>query len=119
MRKLLIDRKAHRRKAHKRDGTHVKGSRVDRTRFRAKDMGKLGRTPKSKRWYEHKVETGWEKGMPSMKRRRLVLRAHKGDYLASGRAMQALSNITTDKETRVRSRSDALYFFREHKRRSK
>ncbi len=117
MAKLLIDRKAHKRKAHKRDGTHVKSSSVGRARFRTKD--KPGRTPKSKRWYEHKVETGWEKGMPTMKRRRLVLRAHKGDYLASGRAMQALVNVTTDKPTRVRARSDALYFFREHKIRSK
>ena len=120
MAKLLIDRKAHKRKAYTRkDGTHVKGSSVDRVRFKAKDLGKPGRTPKAKRWYETKVETGWEKGMPMMKRRRLVLRAHNGNHLSSARAMQALANVTVDRQTKALARKDALYFYAEHKKRSK
>jgi len=86
--------------------------------FLTEDKGKPGKTPEAERWYEPGVETGWEKDMPTMKRRRLVLRAHKGDELASGRAMQALANVTTDRETKVRAGADASYFFREYRRHS-
>lgn len=119
MAKLLIDRKAHKRKAYKRDGTHVKGSSVARARFKTKDMGKPGRTPKAKRWYAPKTEMGWEKDMPTMKRRRLALRAHGGDYLSTARALMVLANVTTDKPTAQRVRADSLYFYREHKKRGR
>lgn len=87
--------------------------------FLTPDKGKPGRTPKKDRWYEPGVETGWEKDMPQGERRGLVLKAHKGDILASARSMQALANVTTDRETKREARVDALHFFREHKSRSR
>jgi len=90
-----------------------KGKKVT---FLTEDKGKPGKTPKSKQWYESKVDTGWEKGQPENVRRDKVLRAHKGDELASARAMQALSNVTTDRETARKSRADAVYFFGKHRR---
>jgi len=109
MGKLRVHRKGY---AAKRDKTTY---RVEPTSFLIKDRGKPGRTPKSKRWYKPTTEMGWEKDMPMAKRRRLALRAHGGDALATGRALQALSNVTTDRETKTKSRADALYFFKKHK----
>jgi len=93
-----------------------KGKRVT---FLTPDKGKLGKTPKKDQWYEPGVETGWEKDMYKGERRFLVLKAHKGDVLASARSMQALSNVTTDRETKRKARADALYFFGKHKSRSR
>lgn len=81
-------------------------------RYKVKDKGKVGRTPESERWYEPSVETGWKKNMPMAQRRRLVLRAHGGDNLASGRAMQSLANVTTDGATKKAAQADASYFFK-------
>ena len=96
---------------HRKGYTRKDGVRVKASTFQVKDKGARGRTPKSERWYAPKVHSGWEKGMPLTKRRGLVLRAHKGDVLASARAMQALANITTDTATRRAAQSDAKYFY--------
>ncbi len=80
-----------------------------------KDTGKKGRTPKSERWFKPGPVTGWDKDMASAERRRLVLEANSGDYLASGRMMQELVNVSTDKETDRKARADALYFFKKHR----
>ncbi len=87
-----------------------------RIRYKTPDKGALGRTPKRKRWAKFEMETGWRKTMTADKRRRLVLDAHKHDYLASGRAMQQLANVTTDARTELLAGRDARYFFTEHKR---
>jgi len=89
-----------------------KGKKVT---FLTKDKGKPGKTPEEEQWFEPGVETGWEKGMPQGERRQLVLKAHKGDELASARAMQSLANVTTDRETKREARADATYFFSEYK----
>ena len=99
--------------------TTKRGTRVKPTTFLAKDRGEPGRTPKAERWFEPSVRTGWQKDMPMAKRRRLVKSAHKGDLLASARSMQALANVTTDRETRVKAQADANYFFKLHQKRSK
>lgn len=83
-------------------------------RFKAKDKGKPGKTPEEEKWYEPGVETGWEKDMPEERRREMMLKAHKGDELAAARAMQALANVTTDRETKKVARGDALYFYSKH-----
>lgn len=67
-------------------------------------------------FFHPKVHTGWQKNMPPKKRRRMMLQAHHGDELTSARAMQALSNVTTDQQTRVTAQSDADFFFRKHQR---
>lgn len=117
MPKLTVRRKGYTRKAYTRkDGTRVKASRVPASTFKVKDRGKPGRTPKGERWYEPTTEMGWKKDMPMAQRRRLAVRAHGGDYLASGRALQALANVTTDRETKSKARADALYLFRMHEK---
>ena len=83
--------------------------------FLTKDKGKPGKTPKSERWYKPGIETGWRKDMSIEERRHLVLRAHKGDELASAQSMQALSNVSTDVKTKQASRADALYFYQLHR----
>ncbi len=106
MAKLRVTREGHTRS----DGTRVKGST-----FLIKDRGAKGRTPLSKRFFDPGVKTGWEKTLPADIRRGRVLRAHKGDLLASGRSLQALSNVSTDKRTKMLAGLDARFFFRKHK----
>lgn len=83
-----------------------------------KDTGKPGRTPEAEQWYESGVKTGWEKGQSQSVRRAKVLKAHKGDELASARSMQALANVTTDRETARKAGADADYFYRKYRRRA-
>lgn len=106
MPQLTVTRKGYTRK----DGTRVKAAT-----FKIKDRGEPGRTPKAEQWFEPGVKTGWEKGQPESVRRAKVLKAHKGDELASARSMQALSNITTDRETASKAGRDAKYFYRQHR----
>ena len=73
------------------------------------------RTPKSKRWYKPKVHSGWKKDMPAKERRRLLLKAHRGDLLAAARSKQALANTTQDSETRMLAQADATYFLEQYK----
>ena len=61
--------------------------------------------------------TGWKKEYGQIKRRKLVLDAHKNDALASARSMQALANISQDVETRRKAGHDAAYFYRLHRNR--
>jgi hypothetical protein len=82
--------------------------------YLTEDKGKLGKTPESEQWYKPVVVTGWKKDMPEKDRRPLVLEAHEGDELTSARAMLALANVTTDKETKAAARADGLYFLREY-----
>ena len=85
--------------------------------FLTKDKGKPGRTPKEKRWFEPGVKMGWRKDDPMAKRSNKALSAHGGDALATGRALQALANVTTDRDTKQKAKADADYFFRMHKKR--
>ena len=104
--------------------TYTRGAYVDRWGHKhpAKKVTRKGHTrtvkrkgkrrvPKAERWYRPKVKMGWKKGSPQTERRRAALKAHTGDALAAGRALQALVNVTTDRETKIEARKDALYFF--------
>ena len=115
MPKITVTREAHPRRAYLReDGVRVKAAKVGATTFKTEDKGQPGKTPKDKRWFESQVETGWRKDDTEAIRRVKVLDAHKGDELASARAMQALANVSTDRETSKKARSDAKYFYRIH-----
>jgi hypothetical protein len=117
MAKLKINRKPYHRKSYvRKDGTRVKASDVKGSSFSVKDRGKPGRTPKSEQFYHPKVEMGWHKGQSATTRRRLALKAHGGDNLATARALQALANVTTDSTTARLARQDALYFYGKHKK---
>ena len=82
------------------------------------DTGKPGRTPEAEQWFEPGVHTGWEKEQPQLVRRGKVLKAHKGDELASARSMQALANVSTDRDTAKKASEDADYFYMLHRRRA-
>ena len=113
---LTVKRSGYHRSGYTRKGgVHVKGCRIPGSTFKVRDRGKPGRTPKGQRWYHPKVHTGWHKTDPMMIRRRRVLRAHHGDILASARAMDSLSKVTTDRITAKEARKDARYFFGKNK----
>jgi len=73
----------------------------------------------TEKWFKPGKPSGWKKDYPADKRRRIELKAKKGDYLKAARAKMALANVTTDKETEKKARADALYFYKEHNKRKK
>jgi hypothetical protein len=120
--KLTVHRDSHKRGPYTRkDKVKVRGAKVKGSTFKIKDRGAPGRTPKSQQFFHPKVHTGWKADMPMAERRRLVWKAHKGDLLASARSMQALSNVQREinPDVAVKARSDAVYFFRLHKKSKK
>ena len=64
------------------------------------------------KWYSSGKPLNWSKKDSQTTRRREALRARKGDYLATARALQALANVTTDPETRRKSEGDSHYFLK-------
>lgn len=102
MAQIKVTRKSYVRK----DGTVVKGNT-----YYTKDKGKPGKTPESEKWYQHNMEMNWHKDQPAEMRRVNAFKAHSGDKLATGRALQALANVTTDIETAKLAKIDADYFF--------
>ncbi len=81
-------------------------------RYKVRDRGKKGKTPKTKQWYHPEVsDTGWSKDLPAVKRRRLALKAHGNDLLSTARSLQALANVTTDRETERLAKADAEWFY--------
>ena len=106
MRRLRIPAKTYRRK----------GKLIRRKAYTRADVGAPGRTPKAERWYEPKVtETGWSKEEDQETRIQLMLEAHDYDYLAAARALNALANVTKDKSTAAKARSDAKRLFALHR----
>jgi len=70
-----------------------------------------------KKWFKPGEPLNWSKE-DSQKRRRInALKSRHGDYLATGRALLALANITKDSETRRKAKSDSEYFFRKYRER--
>ena len=106
MARIMVTRKSYVRK----DGTLVK-----ETAYYTKDRGKPGKTPESEKWYEHNVEMNWHKDDPAETRRANALKASKGNELAAARALQALANVTADRDTARLAKADADYFFAKHK----
>lgn len=77
----------------------------------------------TKRWYQEATEgsrpLGWKKDMSREKRIGVALRSRRGNVLATARALNALANVTTDYDTRVRARADAAYLYGVHRRQRK
>jgi RecA-family ATPase len=111
-RTLVVKRRGYKRQPYSRKGgIRVRGAVVPGTTARIIDVGKPGLTPESQRFYYPKVKMNWHKGDAVTLRRQRALRAHKGDVLATGRALQSLANVTTDRQTATQARKDAKYFF--------
>ena len=70
---------------------------------------------KKVRWFAAGKPLGWRKTDSAEKRRRTASRNRGGDLLATARALQALSNVTKDRETKRLAREDAQYFYRRYK----
>jgi len=77
------------------------------------------RKQKKEKWFRPAEPTGWSKRDSAVKRRRTALASRHGDLLATAKALQALSNITTDKDTKRLSRADAIYFFGRYRKEKK
>ena len=103
---IKVTRKSYVRK----DGTRVKA-----TTYFTQDKGKPGKTPESQKFFHPKVVMNWHKDEPAEIRRANALKAHNGDKLATGRALQELANVTTDAATARLAKADADYFFSELK----
>ena len=71
---------------------------------------------KTVKWFEAGRPLGWRKQDSQTKRRAIALRNRDGDYLKAGRALQALANVSADKETSRKASSDASYFFAQHRK---
>jgi hypothetical protein len=68
------------------------------------------------KWFEAGKSLGWHKDDSQQTRKRAALKSRRGNYLKTARSLQALSNVTTDSETKRKSASDAAYFFMMHRR---
>lgn len=74
---------------------------------------------KVEKWYRKGESLGWHKSDSQTKRRRAALASRKGDALATARALQSLSNVSTDSQTAKKAASDAKHFYKLHARRKK
>ncbi len=54
----------------------------------------------------------WSKRLPMKKRRSIVLKRHKGNYLKAAQAMDYLAKGTWDKKTKELARADYNYFYK-------
>jgi len=66
------------------------------------------------RWFHPGEALGWKKDQPQKRRINIVVRSRGGDYLAAGRALQALANVTEDRETKEKAGKDAKILFIRH-----
>lgn len=68
-------------------------------------------------WFNPQDHTGWKKDNSPEYRRQKVLestdkrKSMHNRYLEAGRKMQALANVTQDKETEKTAKNDADHFF--------
>jgi len=68
---------------------------------------------KVKKWFKPSPrKLNWSKEDTQARRRSNALKARYNNPLKAGRALQALSNVTRDAETKRKARADAQYFFR-------
>jgi len=104
-----IGNNVHRKGYYRKNGTYVKP-----TTYTTADRGNKGRTPENEKWFDPEAPLGWRKDMPAEERRKVAYDTTKkqvkdGIYSASSssdlnllvaRRLQALANVTTDKETK-------------------
>ena len=74
------------------------------------------RAKRTGKFYHKGASLNWHKDDSQSKRRAAALKSRRGNPLKTGRALMALSNVTTDSETKRKARADAIYFFNLHKR---
>jgi hypothetical protein len=62
------------------------------------------------KWFKPGKPLNWCKTDSQSQRRREALKARKGDYLATARALQSLANVNQDSETKRKAEGDSKYF---------
>jgi len=100
-------------------GNKIPATTVKRKVAKKGTRRKRRKPSKDKKWLTPKVHSGWSKSQPATTRRKLLLKAHKGDLLAAARSKQLLANVTQDEPTRELALKDAQYFFQEYKKEKK
>lgn len=69
------------------------------------------------KWYHPKHHTGWRKDQSSETRRGQLMsttdhrKSRDSRYLQAGRRANALANVTRDRVTERKARSDSRYFY--------
>jgi len=125
MGKIIVRRKGyHRRGFHiHRNGKriYISPTYIKPTTYKAKDRGKRGKTPKSKRWFhpKRKLKVGNREWKASHKAayRRCVLSAlvKKRGYATVVRELNALRNVTTDAKTKQAATADMKWLKKKYK----
>jgi hypothetical protein len=72
---------------------------------------------KTVKFFEPGKSLKWHKSDSQKVRRENALRTRRGDFLAAGKALLALSNVSRDSDTSRKAYQDAVYFFAQHKKR--
>lgn len=111
--RIRVVRRAHARRSYSRRGRRIPSTRVKRSRpFTVPDKGKRGRTPKSKRWFHAQPGAlgGWNKNLTTEKRHEILKRRVQRDgYATVVRRLNALRNVSTDRETDILAEKDMAY----------
>lgn len=68
-----------------------------------------------KKWFDPGKPLGWSKFDSQTIRRANALQSRRGNLLEAGRALQALANVTLDRETEQKANADAKYFFNKYR----
>lgn len=102
------------RKAYVDKFGHKHPAKLIKRKVEKKKRRRRKSTKGKKRWYAPRVKSGWKKTMPAGKRRKLLLKAHKGNLLSAARSKQALANVTQDEQTRTLALADAKHFYAEY-----
>lgn len=71
------------------------------------------------KWFKPGKSLNWSKDASLSCRRRSALKSRQGNALRTARALQAVSNVTKDKATKIAAAVDARYFYKIHAKKSK
>ena len=125
MGKILVERKGYHRRGFyiHRNGKriYIPPTYIKPTTYKAKDRGKRGKTPKSKRWFKpkRKLKVGnreWKASHKAASRRRVLSAlVKKRGYATVVRELNALRNVTTDRKTKKAATADMKWLKKKYK----
>ena len=86
----------------------IPGEGVQMKNIRIPDKGKIGLTRKEDKWAEFGGDLGgWRKDLQESARHMILAKVKKRDgYASTSHKLTQLANVTTDKETEIKARSD-------------
>jgi len=73
----------------------------------------------TEKWFEPGKSLGWSKDDGQEKRIAIALKHRNGNLLKTARALQALSNVTKDSETKRKAAADAKVLFARNRKKKK